>query len=288
MPALYVPSSRSTFDWMRQLLVVTATAGLLAMVSTVSTAAGPRDVLSRARQLYNAAKYDEAIEAAQMAGLAPDLAHSARLVLARAYLERFRQSGEPSDLSDARDALAQVRPAELEADDRVELTIALGESLYLDDKAGAAAEQFELALGYTDPKHPERRELTLDWWASSLDRQAQMVAGPEARTIEMRIVSRMDEELRRNPESVVASYWLVAGARGAGDVERAWAAAIAAWVRAAQAGRRGVTLQTDLNRVVVQAVIPERARQLGAGNPDTVAAAMRKEWESLKETWVAR
>ncbi len=49
-----------------------------------------------------------------------------------------------------------------------------------------------------------------------------------------------------------------------------------------------MSLQTDLNRFVVQAVIPERARQLGAGNPESAAAAMRKEWDSLKETWAAK
>jgi hypothetical protein len=260
----------------------------LALLASAATAAGPREMLSKARELYNAGKYDEAIEAARSASVAPDLADRARIVLARASLERFRRSAEPSDLSTAREALAQVKAADLGDNDHLDLTIATGESLFFDDKPGAAAEQFELALGRVDPKQAAGRELVLDWWASALDRQAQVVSAAEARAIETRIVARMEEELRRDPESTAASYWLVAGARGMGDVERAWSAAIAAWVRAAQAGGRGVPLQTDLNRFVVQAVIPERARQLSAGNPEMAAAAMRKEWESLKQAWIAR
>ena len=277
------------YSWfrMRSLAQLSLTLTLALLASAV-TAAGPREMLSKARELYNAGKYDEAIEAARTASLAPDLADRARIVLARAWLERFRRSAEPSDLSSARETLAQVKAADLGPNDRLDLTIATGESLFFDDKPGAAAEQFELALGRIDPKYAEGRELVLDWWANALDRQAQVVSSAEARTIGMRIVARMEEELGRDQESPVASYWLVAGARVTGDVERAWSAAIAAWVRAAQAGRRGVSLQMDLNRLVVQVIIPERARQLSANNPESAAAAMRKEWESLKQGWTAR
>jgi hypothetical protein len=276
---------------MGRLAMCVSLLALLAVSASAATAAGPRDALNQARQLYNARKFDEAIEAARTAAAAPNLADSANIVIARAYLERFRQSAEPSDLQAARDTLAQVKTAQLRDDDRLDLAIALGESLFFDDKAGAAAEQFDIALGRTasgDEKRADRRELVLDWWASALDRQAQVVSASEARVIETRIVSRMEEVLRGDPDSMVASYWLVAAARGTGDVERAWAAAIAGWVRAAQAGRRGVSLQTDLNRFVTQVIIPERSRQLSANNPDAAAASMRKEWDSLKQAWVAK
>src|SRR5499427_10998283 len=261
---------------------------LLALAASTAHAAGPRELLARARQLYNAGQYDEAIEAARGASATPELADRARIVLSRASLERFRRSMDPADLSTARETLAQIKTTELGPDDRLDLIIATGELLYFDDKPGAAAEQFDVALGRIDPKRPEARELILDWWASALDRQAQVVSAAEARAIEMRIVSRMEEELRRDEESNVASYWLVMGARGAGDIERAWSAAIAAWVRAAQAGRKGTSLQADLNRLVVEVVIPERARQLSSSNPDSAATAMRQEWESLKQAWIAK
>src|SRR4029077_2619700 len=110
----------------------------LALLASVAAAAGPREMLARARQLYNAGKYDEAIEAARGATVKPDLADRARIVIARACLERFRRSAEPSDLVTARDALAQVKAGDLEPDDRLDLTIATGESLFFDDKPGAA------------------------------------------------------------------------------------------------------------------------------------------------------
>jgi hypothetical protein len=261
---------------------------LVLLASTTSAAVGPREMLSKARQLYNAGKFDEAIEAARSASVTPELADRARVVLARASLERFRRSMDPSDLSTAREALAELKAATLGPEDRLDLIIATGELLYFDDKPGAAAEQFELALGRIDPKQVDARELMLDWWASALDRQAQVVSATEARAIEMRIVARMEEELRHDEDSNVASYWLVVGARGTGDIERAWSAAIAAWVRAAQAGRKGASLQADLNRLVVEVVIPERARQLAASNPESAVAAMRQEWESLKQAWIAK
>jgi len=261
---------------------------MLALAAPAAKAAGPREMLAKARQLYNAGRYDEAIEAARSATVAPELVDRARIVLARASLERFRRSMDPADLSTAREALAQIKTTDFAPDDRLDLIIATGESLYFDDKPGAAAEQFELALGRIDSKRGGSRDLMLDWWASALDRQAQVVSAPEARAIEMRIVARMEEELQRDEESSVASYWLVAATRAAGDVERAWSAAIAAWVRAAQAGPKGAALQADLNRLVVQVVIPERARQLAATNTDAAINSMRQEWESLKQAWNAK
>ena len=69
----------------------------------------------------------------------------------------------------------------------------------------------------------------------------------------------MEEEVRRDASSTAASYWLVAATRGAGDLDRSWAAAVAAWVRAALAPDRGATLRADLDRLVTQALIPDRA-----------------------------
>ena len=38
----------------------------------------------------------------------------------------------------------------------------------------------------------------------------------------------MDDEIQRDPGSAVANYWLAVAARGAGDLDGAWNAAIAA------------------------------------------------------------
>ncbi len=262
--------------------------GLLFVVMIASIGATPQDALSRARQLYNERKYDAAIEAAATARRSPVTADAAALVLARAYLERFRVAPDAADLAAARRELQLVRAEALAPSDRVELIIALGEALYLEDHAGAAAEQFEIALGRVGDRNVAVRERVLDWWASALDRQAQIGPEAERRTIYTRIVSRMDEELRRDAGSAVAAYWLVASARGSGDLERAWDAALAGWVRASLSGDRSAALRVDLDKIVSQAIIPERARLMfPPGSSVQAAAAMRGEWDMLKQTWAA-
>lgn len=265
------------------------TCAFLLVVTLASMAAGPRDALSRARQLYNLQQYDAAIDAASQARRAPNLADAADLVSARAYLERFRRSASGADLTAARDALARIQAAQLAPIERVELMVALAESLYLDDRAGAAAEEFEIALGHVDPRSAGSRERILDWWASAMDRQAQLGPEPERRALYTRLVGKMEEEVRQNPGSAVASYWLVAGARGRGDLERAWDAAVAGWVRASLAGSDAASLRSELDRIVSQAILPERARQMSArGDSVQAVAAMRREWDTLKMMWPNR
>ena len=268
--------------------------GVLLVVMVASIGAAPQDALSRARQLYNQRMYDASIDAAMIARRLPGMADAATLVLARAHLERFRAASDAADLAAAHRELQQIHVAELAPLDRVELVIALGEALYLDDRAGAAAEEFQIALGRIDPGNAAVRERVLDWWAGALDRQAQLGPESERRTIYERIMDRMDDELRRDPGSAVASYWLVAGARGSGDLERAWDAALAGWVRASLAGARSAALRADLDRIVSQAIIPERARLMfppaSPGSPGSVVqavTAMRAEWDALKQTWAA-
>lgn len=257
----------------------------VALVAAAVSAAGPRDVLSRAKQLYNSGEYDGAIDAARRAAASPDVSVAAQLVLARAYLERFRQNSDDQDLLAAREALKQVRPAELSMDDRVELVIALGESLYFDGHSGAAAEQFELALAHIDRRQTARRERLLDWWATALDREAQAASDGVARSLQTRIVRRMEDELRNDAGATVASYWLAAAARGSGDIERAWDAAIAGWVRISQLGERAAVARTELDALVTQAIIPDRARVIAPTSPDMVAASMRSQWDALKKAW---
>ena len=264
----------------------------LVLVLLAGSAAGPRDVLSRAKQLYNSAEYGDAVDAARDAARTPELASAAQLVVARALLERFRAGGDMEDAAAARDALKQVKASELAEDDRVELTIALGESLYFDGQAGAAAEQFELALASrsaklqpNDRRTAVRRERLLDWWATALDRQAQAAPEPAARALQTRIVRRMEEELRADMGATVASYWLAAAARSSGDIERAWDAAIAGWVRVSQLGARGSSARGEIDALVTRAIIPERARSISPGSPDSAAANMRSQWEALKKAW---
>ena len=246
-----------------------------------------RDALLRARQLYNSAQYDMAIAAAEEARGRAGSADAASLISARARLERFRRSADPSDLMTARDRLKQVRPEGLDPRDRVELIVGLGESLFLDDRFGASAEFFASALGRAESLPPQVREGVLEWWASAVDRDAQSRPSSDRAPRYHAIVERMQTELQRDPYSAPAAYWVAAGARALGDLEWAWDAAVAGWVRSAYTGGRRETLRADLDRLVQQAIIPERVRQLPAANRDAdeAAAGLRREWDEIKQRW---
>jgi hypothetical protein len=73
--------------------------------------------------------------------------------------------------------------------------------------------------------------------------------------------------------------------RGAGDLDRAWAAASAGWIRAVAARDRGVALRTDLDRLVTQAIIPDRAARGPARDRRQVTASLTADWESFKKVW---
>src|SRR5919107_1617843 len=68
-------------------------------------------------------------------------------------------------------------------------------------------------------------------------------------------------EARRDPSSAAAAYWVAAAARGLGQLDRAWQAAMAAWVRTGLTQDRAAALRADLDRLVVTAIIPGRPPQ---------------------------
>ena len=115
------------------------------------------------------------------------------------------------------------------------------------------------------------RDRVLDWWASALDREAQ--ATPAAPRSDLRARLRADAGRAGAGPGLGAppNYWLVASARAIGDLDRAWQAAMAAWVRSALAGDRGAALRADLDRLVLTAIIPERAREIRADRRDRAA-----------------
>lgn len=243
------------------------------------------DALSDARRLYNAGEYEAAVEAARTAVDDPSAANAARVVLGRIQLERYRLSGAQSDLAGARMALRAVDPRALDDRERLELTIGLAEALFLEDRFGAAAEMFEPVIQTSMLLGPIAHERVLDWWATALDRQAQLRSPAERAVLYERIAARMTDEIAENPGSTPAGYWLAAAARGRGDIDRAWQAAIAGWLRAPQARDRGAALRADLDRLVVQAIIPERIARLSVRNQTQALAGMLGEWEAFKVTW---
>ncbi|HEY8535442.1 MAG TPA: hypothetical protein VIL25_03300 [Vicinamibacterales bacterium] len=262
--------------------------GLTAVLWLVAGAgwAEERDRIADARRLYNQELYELAIRAASEARDAGHSVDEASLIIARAHLERYRQTRDSANLAGARDALRALDPSRLEGTAHTEFTLALGEWLFLDERYGAAAELFDAALGSVEALGPDARDRALDWWATAVDRQAQIDPANRA-ALYRRIVERMEEELRRVPGSTAAGYWLPAAARSLGDVDRAWHAAIAGYLRARIAPDKGAALRADLDRLMTTAIIPERARRAG---PDPAqqkaeADALTEEWETIKRQW---
>jgi hypothetical protein len=241
--------------------------------------------LAEARRLYNLGQYDAAERAARDAAANVATIDGARVVLGRIHLERYRRSIDPADLAAARAALGATDTRALDARERVELAVGLAEALYFEERFGAAAELFESAFGGAAALGPAAQERLLDWWATALDRLAQTLQGPERTAIFDRIAARMGRELDADPGSTPAGYWVVAAARGRGDLDRALDAAAASWVRAIYASDRGLALRADLDRLVVQAILPERAARQSAKEQKTALAAMLADWDAFKERW---
>jgi len=262
-------------------------AAAFALAALLASPAAAQSPLDQARQLYNTGRFDEAIEIAARLRSVPALADAARLVIGRARLERFRQSADRADLVAAREALREVRPGLLSDRDRLEYVIGLGESLYLEETYGAAAELFESVFEPSYRVGTAAFNRLFDWWATALDRQAQsgLVLDREALYERIRIAG--EKALARDTGSGPAAYWLVVAYRALGDHVRAWETAIAGWVRAPLTDDMGAALRADLDRLVLQAVIPERAREMASNDRDRerAAGALRTAWETLKREW---
>jgi hypothetical protein len=251
-----------------------------AAFAATAMAAEEHDPLVQARLLYNQRDFQAAVAAADQARLTPAGADSADLIAARAYLDRFRQSGAADDLTRARERLRRVDPQRFGPRERVEYIVGLGETLYLDGSYGAAADVFDSVLALAGALSGSERERVVDWWASALDRDARPRTDFERQAVYQHLRDRMHAELAAAPTSAAAVYWLSAAARGQGDLQGAWDAAQAGWVRASLAGDRGAALRADLEQLVTRALVPERARALGQP-PEMI----RQDWERFKERW---
>jgi hypothetical protein len=270
---------------------VALTAALLLTLSVCPLAAAAKvDRVAAARQAYNEGQLDAAAEAAQSALEDPKTSTEARVILGRALVERFRRTAQPEDLAAARIALLEAGATPLSGTLHVEWLIGSAETLYFEEEFGAAATL--LASILSDPRSelavPGGRDRLLDWWATAVDRAAQ---GRElaARRVEYaRLSERLTREIERDPSLGSAAYWQVVAARGEGDIDRAWEFAQAAWVRAPLVHDRGASLRADLDRIVTQALIPERARRAAGKDQEkqvSQATALRESWEAFKERW---
>ena len=269
---------------------VWAAAAVLVLVCPLTAAA--QNDLERARTLYNEGRFDESIAAAALAKARPAVAASATLIAARARLEKFRQKHDAEDLGAARADLVSLNPRSLAPQEIIEWQIGLGTALFLENQPGPAAEMFATILP-TARTHltPAELEKLVEWWASTAARVAESQTGDARKDAYVAMRKTVRDELERNPLSWPASYWLVVAARGAGDLEGAWSAAVMGWIRAGSQ-EDGRHLREDLDRFVTQTLIPERAQartgqRLDAGATQTEIASLIEQWRALVEHWQA-
>jgi len=153
--------------------------------------------------------------------------------------------------------------------------------LFFDSAYGAAATVFDSVLKSGASLGAEARERVLDWWATALDRDARPRPDMDRQAMYQRMRTRLEEELAVRPGSSAASYWLPATARAQGDLQGAWDAAQAGWVRAPLAYDKGAMLRADLDRLVLTVIIPERSRMMALP-----ADQLRAEWDRFKTKWI--
>jgi len=251
----------------------------LLMLASVSARAAD-DPLARARALYNQRQFQAAVSAAEQARLTPTQADAADLVAGRAYLERYRESSSSDDLTNARSRFRRLDPARLAPRERVEYVVGLGETLFVDGAFGAAAAVFDSVLLGGDLLTGDARERVLDWWATAIDRDTRPRPEIDRLGVYQRVRTRMETELAGHQNSAAAAYWMAAAAHAQGDLQAAWDAAQAGWVRAPLASDRGEALRADLDRLVLRAIVPDRAKAT-AQPPES----LRLQWEQFKERW---
>jgi hypothetical protein len=252
--------------------------------------AAAQSPLERARQLYNAGELDASIEAAGAARLRPATAAAAALIIARARLEKFRLTATPEDLEAARTDLRTLNPQSLTRQELIEWQIGLGQALYFENELGPASEWFRALIPSVRASLPPAdADRLLEWWAGTVSRLAESLSG-EARTEKYReLLAVMERELERDPLARTATYWIPVACRGVGDLNRAWNAAIAGWIRA-RGLARPEELRSDLEQFVIRTLIPERAQSRTGQRVETKATAteivsMTEEWKKLTGRW---
>jgi hypothetical protein len=254
-----------------------------ALALIMPSAVAAQTELERARTHYNAAEFDESIAAATAARARPATAVSATLIAARARLEKFRRTSDAADLAAARADLVSLNPVTLSAQEVIEWQIGLGTILFLDHQLGPAAEMFIRVMpSARDRLPPAEVDKLLEWWANTVSRMAEAQFQPARRESYAGLYAAVRDELVRNPLSRPATYWLVVAARGVGDLDAAWDAAVAGWIRAGS-HPAGAALRADIERFVIQTLIPERAQARTGDRLDSKLTV--GEIASLSEVW---
>ena len=265
------------------------------LVGALVTSAAPaaaQSGLERARTLYNAGQFEESIAAAEEARSRPNTAASATLITARSRLERFRLAALPADLATARAELLSLDPRGLSPHEAIEWHVGLATALFLEGQVGPAAGIFAavLPLARAGLPLPEFEKL-VEWRSAATVQHAETLVGDARRRLYEQVRDDVRNELELNPLSRPAMYWMAISSRGAQDLDGAWNAAVAGWIRAGTS-QEGKQLRADLERFVTQTLIPELAQERTGQRFDAKAtltdiAALNQNWRALVERWGA-
>ena len=177
------------------------------------------DPLAEARQLYNQRQFAAALTAAERARLTPALADRADLIAARAYLERFRESAAPDDLTNARERLRRIDPS-----DSIRSSA---------PSSSSGSARRSISTNRTAPRRTCSRRCSttaarcrpiraiVSWTGGRSPSIATRgcVPSPAGRAPINGFGARMREELTTRPGSSTAAYWLAAAARSQGDLQ---------------------------------------------------------------------
>ena len=243
----------------------------------VVSAAPPVDPLAEARLLLGRGDVDGAVASADGVRGDATVRSRADIIAAHARLERYRATGATADLVDARRRLTEVDATTLSARERDALAMGYGIALHLEGASAAAALVFEPLLATPRPDDDYQR--LLDWWATATATAADRRAVDQRRADYARLQERLQAERRAHGPSAALVYWLVAAARGAGDLEGAWAAAQAAWAQAPALGASAAPLRDDIGRLVT-VLAPERARAAGQA-----LQVVLDDWRQFTTAW---
>ena len=243
---------------------------------------------------YNEQRYADAIKMADEARQVAAIAAPASIVLSRAHLERYRPTSEVAGpRSRARGAEKRRRDQALPRD-QVEFTDRARPSRSISTTSSRSTiataprpSSSRSRSARADLARYRSRDLLFEWWALSLDRQAQLGPERERRPAYERIVARAEREMARDVAAASASYWLAAGARGIDDLPRAWGAAVAGLGTRGVARARGEP-PARRSRSTGDAGDSARARAADsppAATPEPTLASLEAQWEEVKDRW---
>jgi hypothetical protein len=251
-----------------------------------------RAALAEARSLFGQARYEAAAEATGRARDAVPDDGAASTVFGRAMLERYRETADVTFLAQALDALRAVDGVTLAKNDQVDLILGLALGLYLSGEFRPAGDVFATSFEMAEAADPALRDRAVDWWATAMSRHAQSLPAPERMKAFEQMLAAMTEEAKHDPSSASAGYWAVVATRGLGDLDRAWDAAIAHWVRAQLCRDGGDALREDLDKLMATTIIPERAKRgaaaLNSSDHAPIEALLFAEWRGVKDKWSER